>query len=159
MGHREQVEGADADWPIAGPGSTRQIAGQGCGIAGDVRDCARSAGDHSIDHFFARPGTRRVEDDQVGPARQAAQDPVHRAGVEAGPGHPLRFVDEEGTGGLKPYVLVRGRLEALLARPVMYELVGHGEEVTVGGETMFAVRSRGTVFPLMPAERLRSLSR
>ena len=47
--------------------------------------------------------------------------------VEAGPQHPLRFVDEDGTGGLKPYVLVRGRLEALLARPVMYELVEHGE--------------------------------
>jgi len=26
-------------------------------------------------------------------------------------GHPLRFVDETETGGLKPYVLVRGRLE------------------------------------------------
>ncbi len=79
--------------------------------------------------------------------------------VEAGPEHPLRFVDEDGTGGLKPYLLVRGRLEALVARPVMYELVGHGEEIFVGGETMFAVRSRGAVFPIMPAERLRSLSR
>ena len=51
--------------------------------------------------------------------------------VEAGPEHPLRFVDEDETGGLKPYVLVRGRLEALVARPVMYELVGHGEEIEV----------------------------
>ena len=79
--------------------------------------------------------------------------------VEAGPQHPLRFVDEDGTGGLKPYLLVRGRLEALVARPVMYELVGHAEEISVGGETMFAVRSHGAVFPIMPAERLRSLSR
>lgn len=78
--------------------------------------------------------------------------------VEVGPDNPLRFVDEEGTGGLKPYVLVRGRLEALLARPVMYELVGHGEEVSVGGETMFSVRSKGTVFPIMPADRLERLS-
>ena len=31
--------------------------------------------------------------------------------VEAGPDHPLRFVDEEETGGLKPYLHVRGRLE------------------------------------------------
>ncbi len=53
--------------------------------------------------------------------------------MEAGPDHPLRFVDEDGTGGLKPYVLVRGRLEALVARPVMYELVGHGEEIEVDG--------------------------
>jgi hypothetical protein len=78
--------------------------------------------------------------------------------VEAGPDHPLRFVDEAETGGLKPYVLVRGRLEALVARPVMYELVGHGEEIDVDGTAMFAVRSRGAVFPIMPAERLARLS-
>jgi hypothetical protein len=78
--------------------------------------------------------------------------------VEAGPGHPLRFVDEEGTGGLKPYLLVRGRLEALLARPVMYELVGHGEEIEIDGSLMFAVRSRGELYPIMPANELRHAS-
>jgi hypothetical protein len=78
--------------------------------------------------------------------------------VEVGPEHPLRFVDEDATGGLKPYVLVRGRLEALVARPVMYELVGHGEEIEVGGATMFAVRSNGVTYPIMPAEKLRRLS-
>lgn len=78
--------------------------------------------------------------------------------VEAGPGHPLRFVDEDATGGLKPYVLVRGRLEALVARPVMYELVEHGEEIEIGGRTMFAVRSKGEVYPIMPAEKLNRLS-
>ena len=78
--------------------------------------------------------------------------------VEAGPGHPLRFVDEDATGGLKPYVLVRGRLEALVARPVMYELVEHGEEIDIGGRTMFAVRSKGEVYPIMPAEKLQRLS-
>jgi hypothetical protein len=78
--------------------------------------------------------------------------------VEAGPERPLRFVDENGTGGLKPYVLVRGRLEALVARPVMYELVGHGEEVEISGKTMFAVRSKGAVFPIMPADQLKRLS-
>lgn len=78
--------------------------------------------------------------------------------VEAGPERPLRFVNEDETGGLKPYVLVRGRLEALLARPVMYELVGHGEEIEIDGKTMFAVRSNGTVFPIMPADQLQRLS-
>jgi uncharacterized protein len=78
--------------------------------------------------------------------------------VEAGEKHPLRFVDEEETGGLKPYVLVRGRLEALVARPVMYELIEHGEEIVIEGRTMFAVRSGGQVFPIMPAEKLRRLS-
>jgi len=78
--------------------------------------------------------------------------------VEAGPDHPMRFVDEDGTGGLKPYVLVRGRLEALVARPVMYELVDYGEDIEIDGVTMFAVRSGGAVFPIMPAEKLRRLS-
>ena len=78
--------------------------------------------------------------------------------VEAGPENPLRFVDEASTGGLKPYVLVRGRLEALVARPVMYELVGHGEEIVVEGTPMFSLRSNGVVFPVMPADRLERLS-
>ncbi|MEW9804589.1 DUF1285 domain-containing protein [Mesorhizobium sp. ZMM04-5] len=78
--------------------------------------------------------------------------------VEVGPAHPLRFEDEAGTGGLKPYVLVRGRLEALVARPVMYELVNHGEEIEVDGQAMFAVRSNGAVYPVMPSATLTRLS-
>lgn len=78
--------------------------------------------------------------------------------VEAGPDHPLRFVDEPETGGLKPYLLVRGRLEALVARPVMYELVEHGEQIEIDGKAMFAVRSKGEVYPIMPWERLERLS-
>ncbi|HTV67790.1 MAG TPA: DUF1285 domain-containing protein [Rhizobiaceae bacterium] len=78
--------------------------------------------------------------------------------VEAGPDHPMRFVDEDETGGLKPYVLVRGRLEALVARPVMYELVEHGEEIEIGGRLMFSVRSKGEIYPIMPAEKLKRLS-
>jgi hypothetical protein len=78
--------------------------------------------------------------------------------VEAGPEHPLRFVDEVGTDGLKPYLHVRGRLEALVARPVMYELVNVGEEIEVDGRPMFAVRSKGMLFPIIPAETLKKLS-
>ncbi|UCI22392.1 DUF1285 domain-containing protein [Mesorhizobium sp. B2-1-8] len=78
--------------------------------------------------------------------------------VEVGPERPLRFVDENETGGLKPYLLVRGRLEALVARPVMYELVGHGEEIEIDGRTMFSVRSKNAVFPIMPADQLKRLS-
>ena len=78
--------------------------------------------------------------------------------VEAGPENPLRFVDEPETGGLKPYVLVRGRLEALLSRPVMYELVEYGEEIDVDGRRMFAVRSKGEIYPIMPADRLEELA-
>ncbi|MBX3598136.1 MAG: DUF1285 domain-containing protein [Rhizobiaceae bacterium] len=78
--------------------------------------------------------------------------------VEAGPDHPIRFVDEAETGGLKPYVHVRGRLEALVARSVMYELVSFGEEIDMNGQAMFALRSRGETFPIMPADQLHRLS-
>lgn len=69
--------------------------------------------------------------------------------VEAGPDHPLRFDIEAGTGGLKPYLLVRGRLEALASRSVMFELVELGEEVEIDGESVFAIRSNGAVFPVL----------
>lgn len=78
--------------------------------------------------------------------------------VESGPGNPMRFAEEEETGGLKPYVLVRGRLEALVSRPVMYQLVEHGEEIETPDGPMFALRSNGEVYPIMPAVRLQQLS-
>ncbi len=78
--------------------------------------------------------------------------------VEAGPDHPLRYEIVPRNEGVKPYLLVRGRLEAVLARPVMYELIAHGEEYPVDGQLMFAVRSNGAVFPIMPAEELARLS-
>lgn len=68
--------------------------------------------------------------------------------VEAGPATPIRFATEAATGGLKPYLLVRGRLEALLTRAVTHELIALGEEVDMGGETMLAVRSSGAIFPI-----------
>ncbi|MHC1548274.1 DUF1285 domain-containing protein [Phyllobacterium sp. K27] len=79
--------------------------------------------------------------------------------VEASSSNPLRFTIDEDNGGLKPYLLVRGRLEALLARPVMYELINYGEEIEIDGRTMFAVRSKNTVFPIMPASELEKQSR
>ena len=43
--------------------------------------------------------------------------------VACGPGAPIRFEIEPGTGGLKPYVRVRGRLDALVTRALYYDLV------------------------------------
>jgi hypothetical protein len=79
--------------------------------------------------------------------------------VEAGPAHPLRFVIAGENSELKPYLLVRGRLEALVSRAMMYELVGLGETIEMDGTDMFAVRSGGVVFPVMPAAELDALSR
>jgi hypothetical protein len=64
--------------------------------------------------------------------------------VEAGAAHPLRFCEQDG-GGLKPYVHVRGRLEALVTRAVyldLVELAVEGEDGTIG------VWSSGVFFPL-----------
>ena len=78
--------------------------------------------------------------------------------VEAGPEHPLRFEVFGENRELKPYLLVRGRLEALVSRAVMYDLVALGEVIDVEGVDMFAVRSGGVVFPVMPAKELERLS-
>ncbi|MCB1520110.1 MAG: DUF1285 domain-containing protein [Hyphomicrobiaceae bacterium] len=48
--------------------------------------------------------------------------------VVAGVDHPLRFAIEPGTGGIKPYVLVRGRLEALVCRSVTHDLLALVED-------------------------------
>jgi len=71
--------------------------------------------------------------------------------------HPLRFVEQAETGGLKPYVLVRGRLEALLARAVFYDLVALGCTEMREGEEMFGVWSAGEFFAMAPAAAIGAL--
>ena len=78
--------------------------------------------------------------------------------VEAGPDHPLRFETEPETGGVKPYLAVRGRLEALVSRALMYDLIELGEHIDFDGVSMFAVRSGGAVFPIMPSAALETLA-
>lgn len=60
--------------------------------------------------------------------------------------HPLRFVPQDGTGGLKPYVLVRGRLEALVNRAVFYDLVEKAVSETVDGTSWLGVWSSGNFY-------------
>jgi hypothetical protein len=74
--------------------------------------------------------------------------------VRAGADNPLRFVITGETDQLKPYLMVRGRLEALINRAVTYDLLALGEEIEIDGERMYAVRSAGAVFPVMPMARL-----
>ncbi|WP_099864489.1 DUF1285 domain-containing protein [Pararhizobium haloflavum] len=78
--------------------------------------------------------------------------------VEAGPDRPLRFDVAGDHDSLKPYLHVRGRLEALVSRPLMYDLVELGERLDIDGEEMFVLRSGGSVFPIMPAARLDALA-
>ncbi len=62
----------------------------------------------------------------------------------------LRFETEPQTGGLKPYVKVRANLEALVARPLFYDLVTAG--VTQGD--WFGVWSSGVFFPMQLANEI-----
>ena len=61
--------------------------------------------------------------------------------------HPLRVVIDRHTGEPSTYVLVRGGLEARLARPPYYELVGWAEPDGGGKKTM-SVASSGIRFPI-----------
>lgn len=61
--------------------------------------------------------------------------------VVAGPDHPLRF----GTDEPQPYLHVRGGLEAVLARPVYYELV---ELALTENNDPLGIWSAGAFFPM-----------
>ena len=65
--------------------------------------------------------------------------------VVAGPDHPLRFA--AGADGLHPYVEVRAGLEALIARPVYYELA---ELALAEGAEPPGLWSDGAFFALEP---------
>jgi uncharacterized protein len=67
--------------------------------------------------------------------------------------HPLRFEDEAGTGGLKPYVVVRTNLEALVARSLFYDLVSIGSQKN----GWFGVWSSGEFFPMKPMAEIAGL--
>ncbi|HEU4961905.1 MAG TPA: DUF1285 domain-containing protein [Sphingomonas sp.] len=62
--------------------------------------------------------------------------------VVAGPGHPLHFAGE------RPYLAVRNRLDALVARPLYYELA---ELALAGGATPPGVWSDGAFFAMETA--------
>ncbi len=67
--------------------------------------------------------------------------------------HPLRF--EPGAAeGLKPYVLVRDKLWALVKRALYYDLVALGETRPIDGEDWFGVSSSGVFFPMVRAAEL-----
>ena len=66
--------------------------------------------------------------------------------VTAGPEHPLRFVED--TDGPRPYLAVRGGMEALVVRSVYYELA---ERAIADDATPAGLWSDGAFFPLEPA--------
>lgn len=79
----------------------------------------------------------------------AAQRIVFRTNVDdvvmVGPDHALRFAVDPLNGGLKPYVRVRGGLEALVTRALVMDLVALAE---ADGAGRLGVWSGGARFPL-----------
>lgn len=68
--------------------------------------------------------------------------------VTADADHPIRVAVDPKTQEPSPYVLVRDRLEALIARSVFYDLVELADEREVDGETVLGVTSCGRFFPI-----------
>ena len=67
----------------------------------------------------------------------------------AGPDRPIRVETDPETGEPSPYVLVRGRLEAKIARPVFYELADLAVPAP-DDSSLLGVWSKGSFFPLGP---------
>lgn len=68
--------------------------------------------------------------------------------VVAGKEHPIRVEVDQETGEPRPYILVRGRLEALISRSVYYELVENGEVIDENGISSCRIDSSGETFSL-----------
>jgi uncharacterized protein len=67
--------------------------------------------------------------------------------------HPLRFTAEPHSGGLKPYLRVRGRLDALVTRALYQDLVALAVPAA-GTDEVIGVWSGGLFFPLEPTSML-----
>lgn len=72
--------------------------------------------------------------------------------VVADKAHPIRIVHDSATGEPTPYILVRDRLEARLARSVYYHLADLCVERQIGGRSVLGVWSGGTFFVLESEE-------
>lgn len=68
--------------------------------------------------------------------------------VDAGTAHPIRVALHPESGEPRPYILVRERLEALIVRPVYYQLVDLAVEEVRNDGTRMGVWSRGMFFLL-----------
>jgi hypothetical protein len=74
--------------------------------------------------------------------------------VEAGPDNAIRVEIDAETGEPRPYLHVRRGLEALIARPVFYELVEMAEERDTPQGPTFGVSSNGAWFAIAPPRAL-----
>lgn len=93
-------------------------------------------------HFIAT----RVDAKEAGKAQRLFFTTNLGDVVEAGADNPIRVETDPDTLEPSPFVTVRGRLEASLARPVFYELV----DLAVEQNHQLGVYAGGQFFPLGP---------
>ena len=72
--------------------------------------------------------------------------------VDAGPDHPIRVDMDAETGEPRPYVHVRAGLEALINRPVFYEVAEFAVSRGAPDGPRMSVQSNGAWFPVGPLE-------
>jgi len=68
--------------------------------------------------------------------------------VVADKDHPIRVDVDQETGEPRPYLLVRGRLEALIARSIYYELIERGDIEEIDGISRCSIISNSVRFSL-----------
>jgi len=68
--------------------------------------------------------------------------------VLAGPAHPIRVEINEKTAEPRPYIRVRGNLDALISRTVFYELVEMAQHHETKSGSELSIASGGAVFSL-----------
>ena len=71
--------------------------------------------------------------------------------VEASLRHPIRIVIDASTGEPSPYILIRDRLEALISRPVFYQMADLALVGNDASSNKFGVWSCGYFFALEDA--------
>ena len=74
--------------------------------------------------------------------------------VTADDEHPIRVEIDPATGEPSPYIRVRDRLEALINRPVFYQLVELGVVERRAGSDLYGVWSKEMFFAIGPADGL-----
>lgn len=71
--------------------------------------------------------------------------------VKAGKGFPLRFSVAED-GDVRPYVMIRDGLEALISRNVFYQLMDLLAEEEIEGKKVLGIWSSGVFYQVMDSE-------
>ncbi|MEN0653687.1 MULTISPECIES: DUF1285 domain-containing protein [Hyphobacterium] len=108
-------------------------------------------------HYLVTPVEKQAVRVEIAPFLAVRVDRAERDGrpvlifttnlgdlAEAGPDHPIRVEIDKDTGEPTPFVIIRGRLEALITRPVFYELVDMAQQ----DGNRLTIESSGETFEL-----------